>query len=56
MRLLLCNGKKFATFVSAYAMTNPDEMKDKFYEDLNTVIGTTPCSDSSLSWAILMKG
>lgn len=47
LRLPLSNGKKFATLVSAYAptMTNPDEVKDKFYEDLNTVIGATPNSD-----------
>ena len=47
LRLPLSNGKKFATLLSAYAptMTNPDEIKDKFYEDLNTVIGATPNSD-----------
>ena len=47
LRLPLSNEKKFATLVSAYGptMTNPDEVKDKFYEDLNTVIGATPNSD-----------
>ena len=40
MQLPLSNGKKFATLVSCYApaMTNPDEIKDKLYEDLNIVI------------------
>ena len=47
MRLPLSNGKKFATIVSAYAptMTNPDEVKDKFYQDLNAVITTLPNAD-----------
>ena len=47
MRLPLSHGKKFATLVSAYAptMTNPDEIKDKFYEDLNAVIATVPNAD-----------
>ena len=47
MRLPLCRGRKFITIVSAYAptMTNPDENKDKFYEDLNTVITTVPHAD-----------
>ena len=41
------HGKKLATFVSAYAptMTNPDEVKDKFYEDLNALISNVPTSD-----------
>ena len=35
------------TIVSAYAptMTNPDEVKDKFYEDLNAIITTVPSAD-----------
>lgn len=47
MRLPLYRGQKFATIVSAYAptMTNPDETKDKFYEDLNAVIATVPNAD-----------
>ncbi|XP_069977707.1 craniofacial development protein 2-like [Penaeus vannamei] len=47
MRLPLSHGQKFATIVSAYAptMTNPDETKDKFYEDLNTVITAVPHAD-----------
>lgn len=40
-RLPLSNGKKFATLVSPYAATmpNPDDIKDKFYEDPKNVIG-----------------
>ncbi|ROT68758.1 hypothetical protein C7M84_013094 [Penaeus vannamei] len=47
MRLPFSHGLKFATIVSAYAptMTNPDETKDKFYEDLNTVITAVPHAD-----------
>ena len=37
------SGNKHATIVSAYAptMTNPDEVKDKFYNDLDDVIIAT---------------
>ena len=47
LRLPLDYGKKFATLVSAYAptMTNPDDVKDKFYEDLNNVIASVPNAD-----------
>ena len=47
LRLPLSRGQKFATIVSAYAptMTNPDEIKDKFYEDLNSVINAVPNAD-----------
>ena len=47
LRLPLSNGKKFATLVSAYAptMTNSDEVKDKFYEDLNRVLASVPSGD-----------
>ena len=40
-------GNKFATLVSAYAptMTNPAEIKEKFYEDLAAVISSVPSSD-----------
>ena len=40
-------GNKHATIVSAYAptMTNPDEVKDKFYDDLDNVISATPRTD-----------
>ena len=41
------SGKRHATIVSAYAptMTNPDEVKDKFYDDLDSVISTAPRTD-----------
>ena len=41
--ILPLSGNKHATFVSAYAptMTNPDEVKDKLYNDLDDVISTT---------------
>ena len=40
-------GKHHATIISAYAptMTNPDEVKDKFYEDLETLIAAVPRED-----------
>ena len=47
MRLPLSHGQKYISIVSAYAptMTNPAETKDKFYEDLNTVITAVPNAD-----------
>ena len=41
------SGNKHATIVSAYAptMTNPDEVKDKFYNDLDDVFSATPHAD-----------
>ena len=41
------SGNKLATIVSAYAptMTNPDEVKDKFYDDLDNIISATPRTD-----------
>ena len=41
------SGNKHATIVSAYAptMTNPDEVKDKFYDDLDNSISATPRAD-----------
>ena len=47
MRIPLSHGKKFATIVSAYAptLTNLDEVKDKFYEDLNALITNVSTSD-----------
>ena len=41
------SGNKHATIVSAYAptMTNPDEVKNKFYNDLDDVISATPRID-----------
>ena len=39
--------KKCATLVSAYAptMTNPDDVKDKFYEELDALIAAVPKSE-----------
>ena len=41
------SGKRHATVVSAYAptITNPDEVKDKFYDDLDSVISVAPRTD-----------
>ena len=41
------SGKRHAAIVSAYAptMTNPDEIKDKFYDDLDSVISAAPQTD-----------
>ena len=41
------SGNNHATIVSAYAptMTNPDEVKDKFYDDLDNIISATPRTD-----------
>ena len=41
------SGKRHATIINAYAptMTNPDEVKDKFYDDLDSVISATPRTD-----------
>ena len=41
------SGKRHATIVSAHAptMSNPDEVKDKFYNDLDSVISATPRTD-----------
>ena len=46
LRLLL-SGKRHATIERAYApkMTNPDEVKDKFYDGLDSVIFATPRTD-----------
>ena len=40
-------GKCFATFISAYAptMTNPEEIKDKFHEDIENAIEGVPKED-----------
>ena len=40
-------GNKHATIASAYAptMTNPDEVKDKFYDDIDNIISATPRTD-----------
>ena len=41
------SGKRHAAIVSTYAstMTNPDEVKDKFYDDLDSVISAAPRTD-----------
>ena len=46
LRLFL-SGKRHATIVSTYAftVTNPDEVKDKFYDDLDSVIPAAPRTD-----------
>nr|VZI19339.1 unnamed protein product [Spirometra erinaceieuropaei] len=46
LRLPLWGGK-FATIISAYAptMTNPDSVRDKFYEDLHALLATVPKAD-----------
>ena len=45
--ILPLSGNKHATIVSTYAptMTNPDEVKDKFYDDLDNIISATPRTD-----------
>ena len=47
---LQVSGKRHATIVSAYAptMTNPDEVKDKFYDDLDFVISAAPRTDKRI--------
>ena len=46
LRLLL-PGNKHVTIISAYAatMTNPDEVKDKLYDDLDSIISAIPRID-----------
>ena len=55
LRLSL-SGNKHATIVSAFAptMTNPDEVKDKFYDDLDNFISATPKQISSSFLVTLM--
>nr|VZI08239.1 unnamed protein product [Spirometra erinaceieuropaei] len=45
--LPLRRGAKFATVISAYAppMTNPDAVRDKFYEDLHALLATVSKAD-----------
>ena len=51
MRLPFSNGQKSITIVSTYAptMTNPDEIKDKFYKDLNAIMTTVPSTDKLIN-------
>ena len=44
------SGNEHATIVSTYVptMTNPDEVKDKFYNDLDDVISATPRTDKRI--------
>ena len=46
MKLTL-TGKKQATIISAYAptMTNPDDIKGKFYDELNSLVAAVPKSE-----------
>ena len=43
------SGKRHATIVRAYVptITNPDEVKDKFNDDLDSVISAAPQTNSS---------
>nr|VZI29711.1 unnamed protein product [Spirometra erinaceieuropaei] len=47
LRLPLRGGGKFATIISAYAptMTNPNTVRDKFYEDLHALLATVSKAD-----------
>nr|VZI16230.1 unnamed protein product [Spirometra erinaceieuropaei] len=47
LRLPLRRGGKFATIISAYAppMTNPDAVRDKFYEDVHALLATVSKAD-----------
>ena len=47
MKLLLSFGRKHLTIISAYArtMTNSDEVKFKFYEELHSAIAAVPKAD-----------
>nr|VZI38258.1 unnamed protein product [Spirometra erinaceieuropaei] len=47
LRLPLRGGGTFATIISAYAptMTNPDAVRDKFYEDLHALLATVSKAD-----------
>ena len=50
------SGNKHATIVSAYVptMTNPDEVKDKFYDDLDNTISAIPRTDKLILLGALM--
>ena len=42
-------GKHYATLISGYApkMTNPEEIKDKFYKDLENILEGAPGSKAN---------
>ena len=44
---LSLSGSKHATIINAYAptMTNPDDIKEKFYEDLHSLVTSVPDSE-----------
>ena len=45
------SGNKHTAIISAYVhtMTNQDEAKDKFYEDLDNIISATPRTDKLIN-------
>ena len=45
------SGNKHTTIISVYVhtMTNPDEAKDKFYDDLDNIISSSPCIDKLIN-------
>ena len=47
MKMPLCNTQRHVHIISAYAptMTNPDDVKARFYEDLHSVITSVPKTD-----------
>ena len=49
MLRLPLSGKRHAAIINAYAstMTNPDEVKDQFYNDLDSVISAAPGQTNS---------
>ena len=51
------SGNKHATIISAYVstITNPDEVKDKFYDDLANIISATPLKISLSFLVTLMQ-
>ena len=42
---LSLSGSKQATIISASTMTNPDDIKEKFYEDLHSLVTSVPDSE-----------
>ena len=56
--LLPLSKKRYATIISVYAptMTNSDNVKEKFYEDLKSTIETTLKSDKLIILETSMQG